>query len=809
MSQVQFEARLLGFFSNSAVPRALWQRLLDRETSAPTGIVEIPGRVVFAIKAEEESADVLAFRKNIGLVVLISENRVILKSRGEVLETLELIDFKSTHLLLSDALTPPSRTFRVVAARELAETTAGLVNKLVLSDPNAKSQPSSWLPLALDLMRLGASQALTGTFFIPSEIQSSTSNGQRIAMLNDLLEQIPSRNGAHAALLPDWTDPVSLEMAISIINANYSSMSATALGAYLHRLGNATGETGIWGYFADGNSIRALITPLFDEIAIQSDAKSSVEGLTRYVFVDPTDSPGSILTEIIESLAENLIAEAEPNLAEELLRPERFVPWVSNELLGMVNALAIWFALARAWRELGRQIDQQVLQEIWARLKIEVGNQLDGDWASVKSRDSDLIAIVGSPRFVGANRQGPAEKLEVERLFGTRKVDYSACWLKKGSELVMNDKALAAFIITNSVTQGEQVGHIWPKVLSKSVRIAFARPSIKWSAKADAGGTSGVSVVIVGLAAPTGSPAHLYVEDRKQAVDVIGPYLVPNVEQIVVGRTRPISNLPRMVKGNMPFAESLLFDQTERDILQNSDSGAMQYVRKLVGSKELARSSHRYCIWITNESDWADAQKHPFIRNRVEQSRTSRMTSTNPGLALTPWRFREITQTEVSTLVVPSVTSESRDYIPIVLVGPETIVSNLVFAVYEAPDWLFALLNSRTHQIWLRLVSGGLETRLRYSNRLSYNTFPTPELSEDQKQKLRELGSEIVDARGPYPEIPIGDLYSSLPVTLKRAHESNDEFVASIYGITDAENVEMTTSVLMSLYKRGLALDGN
>jgi hypothetical protein len=159
--------------------------------------------------------------------------------------------------------------------------------------------------------------------------------------------------------------------------------------------------------------------------------------------------------------------------------------------------------------------------------------------------------------------------------------------------------------------------------------------------------------------------------------------------------------------------------------------------------------------------------------------------------------------------VVPSVTSESRDYIPIVLVGPETIVSNLVFAVYEAPDWLFALLNSRTHQIWLRLVSGGLETRLRYSNRLSYNTFPTPELSEDQKQKLRELGSEIVDARGPYPEIPIGDLYSSLPVTLKRAHESNDEFVASIYGITDAENVEMTTSVLMSLYKRGLALDGN
>jgi hypothetical protein len=316
-------------------------------------------------------------------------------------------------------------------------------------------------------------------------------------------------------------------------------------------------------------------------------------------------------------------------------------------------------------------------------------------------------------------------------------------------------------------------------------------------------------VVVVGLSKAACPGVTYYGKEGPQNVTSIGPYLIPNIVQTVSPMTRQISGLPKMVKGNMAYSESLIFDQLEFESISQISPDATRFIKRLVGSNELAKSSNRYCLWIPEEATWVEAKEIPVLNARVQQSRKFRETSTNQRLALTPWRFREITETITSSLVLPSVTSESRDYIPIGFVGPQTIVSNLAFAVYEAPDWLFSLLTSRTHEIWLRLVSGGLETRLRYSNKLSYNTFPAPQLTPENKQKMKELGSEIVDSRGLYPELSLGQLYSDLPTDLRQAHLRNDEYVSSLYGIADPANFELTVRKLMSSYVEKLESNAN
>jgi hypothetical protein len=800
LNQKEFEILLDKFFSQSSIPTALWQRLLEKEKHKPQGILEIPGRVLFATKSAASKVDSVALRKKIPLIVLLANNEATVISDGVVAGKLELDAFLPSHSFFKTAFTPPSRQVRVATAKELTATASSLLNKLALLDPESSSQPSDWMPLVLNLMRIGICQSFTGSFFDPERLKSSTSNLDRTQFANSLLAQLNMRQNDATALLPNWTDPIANDLVEKVLSFGYANLSVSALVAYLHKLGSATEEAGLWGYFADGDALSSLVVPVIDRLREEASKRDFPEHLSKCVFLDPTDSPGSILAELIETIGDLLFEDDKSEQIMSLLAPERFVALVSNTSLGQVNSLAIWFALSKSWQELGLQIQQSSLDDLWGGLQVRVSDQLESDWLAVKSNANNQLVIVGSPKFAGANKQTSDQKQWVEQMFKSRKVDYSACWLRKGAQAVSNGNAIAAFVLTNSVCQGEQVGLIWPKILSEEVAIAFARPAMKWSGTLDARTNSGVSVVVVGLAKKRDIGATFYSNEGAKRVQSIGPYLVPNIEQIVKGRTNQISSLPRMVKGNMPFAESLLFDENEFQIIRNSDSRATQFIKKLVGSSELAKSSHRYCIWITSETEWREAEAISAIRERVEQSRVFRETSTNTGLALTPWRFRETTETKTSSLVIPSVTSESREYIPIGFVGPDTIVSNLAFAVYDSPDWLFALLTSKTHEIWLRLVSGGLETRIRYSNLLSYNTFPAPRLSQENQKQLIELGSEIVHFRGFYPEISLGQLYSKPPMDLRQVHRRNDSYVASLFGIADPENVELTVSKLMQLY---------
>jgi hypothetical protein len=804
MEQRDFELSLERFFTQSSIPTTLWKRLLEKEALNPQGILEIPGRMLFALETKEQAAESLALRKHIPIRVIFQKGQVKVSDGLGETHALSQKDFNPLHPIFQTALALPSRQVRVAAARELTATASSLMNKLALADPTRQSEPSNWMPLIIDLMRLGVYQDFVGNTQSLSLSDSPKNAGDTIEFLNRRLDRLPKRAGEVGVSLPGWITPLAIDLAEAIIDFGYSKLSASALGAFLHKLGNATGETGIWGHFADGESLKALTGPVMDLLRSRALGSEFNSFLENCVFLDPTDSPGSILAEMIESVSDSVVTNSSSEQQKSLLAPEKYTAWVSNLDLGRVNALSIWFALAKSWLELGLPIYEVLLDNLWENVSVKVGNQLEADWESIRPNEDCQLVVVGSPKFAGTNKQSSEEKQSVELLFGSRKVDYSACWLKKGSDLVSESEAIAAFVLTNSVCQGEQVSLIWPKVISDKVRIAFARPSIKWAGQLDGHSSTGVTVVVVGLESSSKSDVTYYGQNGTQKVRLIGPYLIPNIQQTVSPVSRQISGLPRMVKGNMAFAESLIFDQFEFESLLQANPESERFIKRLVGSNEIAKSSHRYCIWIPNEETWLEAKEISGLRAKVEQSRKFRETSTNKNLALTPWRFREITETRSSSLVIPSVTSESRDYIPIDFVGTHTIVSNLAFAVYESPGWLFSLLTSRSHGIWLRLVSGGLETRLRYSNRLSYNTFPAPTLSAENKGKMEDLGLDIVDSRGMYPEVSLGQLYSSLPLDLKQAHQRNDEYIANLYGISDPENVELTINTLMDLYVRKL-----
>lgn len=613
------------------------------------------------------------------------------------------------------------------------------------------------------------------------------------------------------------------QLAHEILNFDYGQVLPDALGPLFMKLIPGESKSPIWGHVTSRENVRSLLLPLIKEISSKTLSEVSDSELSREVhankianlkFLDPTDSPGSFLSATIQMIQEafaEFFEEKEESAFE--LKIENFASIVSNKNAAMVARHCIWFAFLKNYSLKRESLSYEFMSKSWEACNVKVGNQLEMDWgASFSNSGPDYI--FGAPKFTGVQKQTEEERNQLSRVFGKRvAVDFSAGWLKKASKLVEQGSVDCAFVLTNSVCQGSQVGRIWPEILDGEIYISFARQAFKWL---NGGGVNtGVTVVIVGLSRSKSIAVKANLFDssnNKLEVPLIGPYLVPNTIDIIHECSRPLSEqLPKMVKGNMPYGESLVLDTHEADelIAENPDIG--RYVKQLVGSEELMRSQPRRCLWIPDAlSDSAcEIEK---IRERVNAVRLQREKSVDEAgrkLAESPHRFRETNETMRQTLVVPAVSSETRKYIPMAFVGPETIVSNLAFAVYESPTWLLSLLSSSAHQIWAKTFSGGLETRIRYSNRGVYNTFPCPQLSEKNIDDLETMALKLIRTRARYFELALGDLYNAIPLDLQAVHNEIDRFVLGLFNIDEfADDDEILNSMIeKSLAMRGKSAD--
>ncbi|HEO1839405.1 TPA: class I SAM-dependent DNA methyltransferase [Acinetobacter baumannii] len=439
--------------------------------------------------------------------------------------------------------------------------------------------------------------------------------------------------------------------------------------------------------------------------------------------------------------------------------------------------------------------------------KIIQGNSLAKNWINVCGGDGEIY-ILGNPPYLGARLQTTAQKNDVKSIFGSLKgsnnLDYISCWFKKGAELISASKAKLAFVTTNSVTQGEQVSVLWPKLLQNSIEISFAYTSFKWSNNARS--NAGVTVAIIGMASSENiKNKYLIVDGVIETVDHINPYLInlPNI--FIEKKNKPISSIPKMSFGSMANDGGSLFMTNEEKILiQEQTPQAMKYIKKVLGSVEFIRGIDRYCIW-ADQLGYEELNKIPFFNTRFESVRRHRLSSdreATQNLANIPYAFAENRYKHSSAIIMPRVSSERRDYIPIGFLGEDNIISDSALAIYDAEPWLFSILTSRMHMQWVKVVGGKLETRYRYSASIVYNTFPVPKINAQIKAELNLTAIKILAVRENYSHLTLADLYDpdQMPNELKEAHEKNDIQVEKIYKASPFKSDEDRLRILFLNY---------
>ncbi|WP_445011598.1 class I SAM-dependent DNA methyltransferase [Vreelandella stevensii] len=403
--------------------------------------------------------------------------------------------------------------------------------------------------------------------------------------------------------------------------------------------------------------------------------------------------------------------------------------------------------------------------------------------------------ICGNPPYLGSKWQSKEQKQELKAIFEHRtsswkSLDYVAGWFLKAADYSEKTHTASAFVTTNSICQGVQATILWPVIFSAGHHIFFAHTSFKWTNLAS--NNAGVTVAIVGISnKPICSPViYSPGENGKtivKAADFISAYLVPGRGIEVSPSRKQISGCAYMDLGNMPKdGGHLLMLLKEAQLLIEKDERARKFIFNFVGSQEFVKGVVRRCIWI--EDDEVDeAKKIEDIASRLEGVRAMRLASdadSTKAFADRPHRFKQIQgRGKHTTIVVPKVTSERRDFLPVGLLSEHTIVSDNAFALYDAPLWNMALIASRLHLTWIATICGKMKTDFRYSNTLGWNTFPVPALTEKNKIDLTRCAENILLAREAHFPATIADLYdpAKMPDNLRDAHERNDEVLERIY----------------------------
>lgn len=434
------------------------------------------------------------------------------------------------------------------------------------------------------------------------------------------------------------------------------------------------------------------------------------------------------------------------------------------------------------------------------------GNATRLNWEDIcPKNDADEIYILGNPPYKGFSQQEASQKEDIKNILGnSSKLDYVSCWFIKGAIYINNFNASFAFVSTNSISQGEQVDLLWPIILFENLEISFAYQSFKWTNNAK--GNAGVTVVIVGLRNKCVKNKFIFVNSVKTVVNNINPYLTQSKVFTIAKRNKVLSKLPSMVLGNMPNDWGYLhFTTDEKNKIVNEYPESEKYFKKVLGSQEFIKGIDRWCLWINDNQIEEISIIEPIVSRlklvAIEREK-SKKTSYNK-FANKPHRFIEIRHQESNAIIIPGTSSENRKYVPIGFVDSNVIINNLAFAIYKPEPYHFGILTSYMHNLWVKSVGGSLETRIRYSSVLCYNTFPFPDITEMQKEKIAELVFNILDEREKHSEKTIAQMYdpNKMPKGLKEAHHQLDLAIEKCYRNKPFENDEERLEYLFKLYE--------
>ena len=662
-----------------------------------------------------------------------------------------------------------------------------------------------------------------------------------------LLAAFPYVNGGlfadEAVIIPPFTEALrDLLLRRASADFDWSEISPTIFGAVFESTLNPETRRSGGMHYTSIENIHKVIDPLFlnelkaelEEIKAVPVWKTKEKNLLAFQkklasleFLDPAAGSGNFLTESYLSLR-----RLENEVISELYRGQISMDAVTdpiqvsigqfhgieiNDFAVTVAKTALWIAESQMMKETAEivQLDMDFLP-LKTNANIVEGNALRLDWESVVDK-TRLNYIMGNPPFVGYTYQTASQKEDLKALASGmgNNIDYVAGWYFKAAKFVENVGIRVAFVSTNSITQGEQVVSVWKPLFERyHIHIDFAHRTFQWDSEASI--KAHVHCVIIGFSAAVNiKEKQLWDKDIYQKTDNINAYLLPSPTVFIEKRQKPLCAVPEMCKGSQPTdGGNLILSQEEKDNLLLEAPQAEKYIRPFLGAEEYINNKKRYCLWLAGANPSFIKNCKPVLE-RVQKVREMRLASSKASTrqwAEKPTLFTENRHTEAPYIIVPSVSSEQRKYVPIGFLAPETIASNLVLIVPNASIYHFGILTSNVHMAWMRAVCGRLEMRYRYSVTIVYNNFPWPTPTDEQKAKIEQTAQAILDARALYPDASLADLYDELtmPPELRKAHQANDRAVMAAYGFPVKGFTESDcVAALMKMYQELTAKEGN
>lgn len=433
---------------------------------------------------------------------------------------------------------------------------------------------------------------------------------------------------------------------------------------------------------------------------------------------------------------------------------------------------------------------------------ITQGNATRLNWENTcPKKANDEIYILGNPPYLGSSLQDIEQKKDMAIVFSKFKnfknLDYIACWFKRGADFIQHYNAKLAFVSTNSICQGEQVELLWPQIINR-LAIFFAHQSFKWTNNAK--GNAGVSVVIIGLCNHSNTINKCIIfKEKIKAVQNINPYLTEGSNLIVGKRSSPISILEPVSYGSKAVDGGfLVVSDDEKAKIIKSYPELEKYLKRFVGSNELIKDLSRWCFWIEDE-EYQKIKGNAIIKKRLDgvyQFRKKSKKKATREIADIPYAFGERRYSKKQSVIIPSVSSEKREYIPIDFFDENTVISNSAHCVLNATPITFGIISSKIHLCWIKAVCGALESRIRYSSTLGYNTFPFPEINQKQKEQINLHVFAVLEEREKHSGKTLAQLYDpdKMPKGLKEAHHQLDLAIERCYRLkrfdSDTERLE-------------------
>lgn len=679
----------------------------------------------------------------------------------------------------------------------------------------------------------------------------NTAEDKRSRALDDDLKLFPYVNGslfAESLPIPSF-DGKMRRILLECCGFDWSKVSPAIFGSMFQSVMDKTKRRNLGAHYTSEKNILKLVRGLFlDDLYAefakvknnQTRLKAFHERLARLRFFDPACGCGNFLIityremrrleiEILKQLQRLSGVEGR---GQQLVTDISLISFIDvdsvygielEEFPARIAEVALWLVDHQMNMRLSAEFGQSYLRlPLRKTANIKHANALRMDWESFVPKpdaSEEIIYILGNPPFVGKANQNGEQKADMElvcgKLNGFGVLDFVCAWYVKAAQFMQGTRIKAAFVSTNSITQGEQVGALWAHLLDQKIKIHFAHRTFKWSNEAR--GNAQVYCVIIGFAAfdlseKSGKRLYDYetvtAEPMELRVGNINPYLVDSDDIVIPSRRRTICEVPAISFGSMPNdgGHLLLSSEEKRDLLHNEPKAA-KFVRRLLGSQEFINGEDRWCLWLKDASP-AELRSMPEVMKRVERVKQYRLESSREAtrrLAAAPYSFGEIRQPESDYIIVPKVSSERRKYIPIGFLSKEIITTDLGLTISDATLYHFGVLTSAMHMAWMRQVCGRLKSDYRYSNNLVYNNFPWPEVpTEKQQAKVEHCAKAVLDARAAFPDSTLADLYdpNSMPKRLLDAHRALDAAVDACYRAASFKSDLERLEFLFTLYRK-------